>query len=181
MLRKIKKTKKYYSSNMELLRSSIIGKEFVNYRKTTMKDQRLRFSEKIRSSGLGNVPIVIDSVDEQLTEMLCEKHPRSSARYNTYGREIVMHMDNTIADVLKEVKIIMLQKDKEELVTQNKLTIGLEDGTIPELGTDLGTLYKTHRNSEDKILYLMISKEISMYGYVMSILMYLMNIFRNQK
>jgi hypothetical protein len=75
----------------------------------------------------------------------------------------------------------MLQKDKEELVTQNKLKIGLEDGTIPELGTDLGTLYKTHRNSEDKILYLMISKEISMYGYVMSILMYLMNIFRNQK
>jgi hypothetical protein len=158
---------------MELLRSSIIGKEFVNYRKTTMKDQRINFSHKVRAMGLGNVPIVIDSVDKQLTDLLCEKHSRASARYNTYGRELVMHMDNTVADVLKEVKIIMLQKDQEELVTKNKLTIGLEDGTIPEIGTDLGTLYKKYRNTDDKILYLMISKESSMYGYIMSILTYL--------
>jgi hypothetical protein len=162
---------------MELLRSSIIGREFVNYRKTTMKEQRIKFSHKVRAMGLGNVPIVIDSVDKQLTEMLCDKHSRSSSRYNTYGREIVMHMDNTIADVLKEIKIIMLQKDQEELVTLNKLTIGLEDGTIPKLGTDLGTLYKKHRNNDDKILYLMISKETSMYGYIMSILGYLKSNF----
>jgi hypothetical protein len=58
---------------MEMLRSSILGKEFVNYRKSTVKDTRVQFSHKVRSQGMGNIPIVVDSVDKELTEALAEK------------------------------------------------------------------------------------------------------------
>lgn len=154
---------------MEMLRSSIIGREFVNYRKSTMKTDRIRFSNKVRSQGLGNVPIVIDSVDSSLGQMLSSKEGRE----RNYGIELVMHMDKTISDVLKEVKIIVLQKDMEEMFVDSTLIIGLEDGSIPELTTDLGTIYKKHRNNDDKILYLLLTKEKSTYGYIMSIIRYL--------
>lgn len=155
---------------MELLRSSILGKEFVNYRKTTMKHSRLRFSESVRNQGIGNVPIVIDSVEKDLSELLCEKE--AFRRERRYGVEMVFHMDKNLNDVMKEIKILLMKRDKEELLTQN-LVLGLEDGVIPQLSTELGQLYKKHRNKDDKILYLLLSRQKTMYGYIMSIIKYL--------
>lgn len=153
---------------MELLRSSLIGQEFVNYRKNTVRDTRLTFSTKIRGQGIGNVPIVIDSVDSDIADTLSERI--SSSRYKKYGKELIFHMDGTIEDVLKHIKIIMLQKGYTEV---DKLKIGLEEGLFPQLDDKIGDIYKKHRNKDDRILYLLLSKEESMYGYIMSILRYL--------
>lgn len=150
-----------------------MGREFVNYRKTTMKETRLRFSNRVRESGLGNVPVVIDSVDSELSDILREVHSRTSDKYMTYGREMVFHMDSTLNDVLREVKIIMLQKNKEAIMLTQRLTLGLENGTIPKMDSELGNLYKLYRNKDDKILYLMLSRETTAYGYIISILSFL--------
>ena len=155
---------------MELLRSSIIGKEFVNYRKTTLKDQRNYFSHNVRVQGLGNVPIVVDSVDKELSTALSEKH---GFRNVTYGREFVFHMDCFLSDVLKEVKIYLIEKDLERIVKSNNLILGLENGDLPDLNTKIGDLYKQHRNQEDKILYLLLTKETSVYNYLISLLKFL--------
>ncbi len=155
---------------MDLLRSSILGREFVNYRKTTLKEERMKFSDKVRKEGIGNVPIVVDSVDKDISEALYKPKVRRSIGY---GRELVFHMEETLNSVLKEVKILLVQEDKEYLVSN--ITIGLEDGTMPSLDTDLGTIYKRHRNIEDKILYLMITKEQTIYGYILSIIKFLYN------
>jgi len=154
---------------MEMLRSSIIGREFVNYRKSTIKNDRVRFSNKVRNQGLGLVPIVIDSVDKDLTQMLSTKDGRA----RSYGIELVLHMDKTIGDVMKELKIIIIQKDMEELFLDDKMILGLEDGSIPDVTEELGNLYKKQRNNDDKILYLLLTREKSSYGYIMSILRYL--------
>ncbi len=154
---------------MDLLRSSIMGKEFVNYRKSTVKEDRVRFSKKVRCAGIGNIPIVIDSVDADLSNALSEK----SGRYMKHGVEMVFHMDATVPDVLKEVKIHLMQKDHEQMIKDTDLTLGLEDGTFPDGKKNLGELYKEHRNRDDKILYFLLSKEQSMYAYIMSILAYL--------
>ena len=53
------------------------------------------------------------------------------------------------------------------------MSIGLEDGTIPDMNIDLGTLYKKNRNKDDKILYVLLTQEKTMYGYIMSIIRYL--------
>lgn len=153
---------------MEMLRSSLIGMEFINYRKTTVKDTRLNFSTKVRGQGVGNVPIVIDSVENDITEILSDKI--SSSRYRRYGRELTFHMDGTLDDVLRHIKIIMLQRGYNHI---DQLKIGLEDGSFPELSENIGDIYKKHRNIDDKILYLLLSKEKSVYGYIMSIWRYI--------
>ena len=154
---------------MEMLRSSILGREFVNYRKSTVKDVRLQFSHKVRSQGIGNIPIVVDSVDKELTEAIGER----KNRYSMYGKELVFHMDCTVGDVMKEIKIILVEKEKEHLWKETGLVLGLEDGTILQPSEELGGLYKKHRNKDDKILYLLLTREQTMYGYIMSILKYL--------
>jgi hypothetical protein len=154
---------------MELLRSSILGKEFVNFRKTTMREDRKSFSNGVREMGVGNVPIVVDSVDRDLSEAISD---RTLKRYdNKYGRAIVCHMDKDVRYVLREIKVILIKNDCEQFANQG-LRLGLEDGTFPVLDQDLGTLYKKHRNKNDKILYLLLTKEESMFGYIMSIVSY---------
>ena len=155
---------------MELLQSSIIGKEFINYRKWTMKERRLQFSHATRVQGIGNVPIVVDSVDDEITNALSEKR---TSRHKTYGYELVMHMDATLEDVLRDIKIVLLQKNKEDLFKKRDLTIGLEDGSIPSRDTTVGTLYKNYKNKDDKILYLLLSREDTVYGYIVSIIKYI--------
>jgi hypothetical protein len=151
-----------------MLRSSILGKEFVNYRKNTDKDQRARFSGNVRSRGLGNVPIVVDSVERELSNLLATKD-ENIPRTMKYGLEITIHMDNKMSEILKIVKIELLQKDYEV----NNLVLGLEDGSLIDLESDVGAIYKQHRNKDDKILYVLVTNEKTMYGYILSIIKYL--------
>jgi len=156
---------------MELLRSSILGKEFVNYRKNTMTHDRQSFSHKVRAEGIGNIPIVVDSVDKELSEALGIQSRQVYRVTSRYGRELVKHMDQPLSSVMRDVKVILIQREKENLI--GNLVLGLEDGTIPDQEMELGKLYKAHRNTDDKILYLMLSREQSVYVYIMSIIRYL--------
>lgn len=155
-----------------MLRNSILGKEFINYRKHTDSNTRTRFSNKVRKWGIGYIPIVVDSVDPQLSLYLSTKYEN---RYTQYGFEIILHMDRTIADLLKEIKIEFLRRDHPF----ENLTIGLEDGTITTPNNILGDLYKKHRNQDDKILYLLLTPETSIYNYIRSILLYMSSYINN--
>jgi len=151
-----------------MLRSSILGQEFINYRKNNDTHTRTRFSESVRSKGIGYVPIVVDSIDPELSKALATYY-KTFSRYIKYGFEIMMHMDETVIDLIKEIKIDLIKKDYD----YRYLSIGLEDGTIPDMNIDLGTLYKKNRNKDDKILYVLLTQEKTMYGYIMSIIRYL--------
>lgn len=152
-----------------MMRSSILGREFVNFRKNTITQDRKQFSDKVRGEGMGNIPIVVDSVDGELSEALSiQVHSRLQSKY---GRELVKHMDQRLSSVIRDIKVILLQKDRENLISN--FVLCLEDGTIPDQETEVGNLYKAHRNKDDRILYLMLSKENSVYEYIMSIVRYL--------
>lgn len=153
-----------------MLRSSILGHEFINYRKNTDKHTRNKFSNNVRSKGIGHIPIIVDSVDTELSQALATKD-YTFTRYIKYGLEIIIHMDCTVADLLKEIKIELIKKDYD----YNNLNIGLEDGTIPNVNEELGVLYKKYANKDDRILYVLLTQEKSMYGYITSILRYLTN------
>lgn len=164
-----------------MLKSSILGKEFVNYRKITTEDERIGFSNNIRKKGLGNIPIVIDSVDKELT-LLLAKHDPIFTRNIRFGFEIFIHMDNKVKDLINIIKEEMEKKMdivKTNISIQNlHISLGLEDGTILNINDDLGTIYKKYRNPDDKILYILVTKETSIYGYIMSIIQYLLSSFK---
>lgn len=155
---------------MDLLRSSILGQEFINYRKTSYRSDRRRFSTSIRNLGVGQIPIVIDSIDLDISKKLAQSsvettfYKKFSYMYNPYGRSFIYHMDNNISNIVFDLKKILEETD---------IRIGLEDGTFPSFDTDLGTLYKKYRNPDDKILYLLVTKETSIFGYIMSIVNYI--------
>lgn len=166
-----------------MLKSSILGKDFVNYRKITNENERVNFSNKIRKEGVGNIPIVIDSVDKELT-LLLAKHDPVFSRNIRYGFEVVLHMDQTIGDLITIIKEEM--NKKKDIVKTNvsidflNISLGLENGNIININDDLGTIYKKYRNSDDKILYILITKESSIYGYIMSIIRYLIDEISNK-
>lgn len=167
---------------MELLRSSIIGREFVNYRKTTIRNTRLHFSQDVLRRG--KIPIVIDSVDPEISNIIRGSNKTKPSHdfiehefteNMKYGKELVYDTNNTISDILRDIKILLLNANREDLFVsgKNTLTIGLENGTIADFKSKLGMLYKMHKNGDDKILYLLISKETTVWGYIISILSYL--------
>lgn len=178
---------------MDLLRSSILGQEFVNYRKTSLINERIRFSNKIRNLGLGYIPVIIDSVDPDISKYLSETMiynnpyyyiPTSqqlfinnyNINFNKFGRPLVYHMDNTIENILMD----LLELTHINPKYKNCLfTLGLEDGTFPDLQSDIGTIYKLHRNKKDRILYLLLTKEQTVLNYILSILNYLKNSILN--
>ena len=149
-----------------MMRNSILGQEFINYRKNTDRNQRTKFSDRVRNKGMGYIPIVVDSVDPELSLFLSTKQ---NPRYIKYGLEIIIHMDLTIADLLKEIQIEFLKRDHE----YTNLFVGLEDGSIPKANIILGDLYKKHRNIDDKILYVLLTRETTIYNYIISIIKYL--------
>jgi hypothetical protein len=153
-----------------MLRSSILGREFVNYRKENDNQQRLSFSNKVRTKGLGYIPIIIDSVDKELSEALGERD-MFNPRYIKHGMEVIIHMDLKVYD-LKEIIIEKLLDKGLNMVYEN-YNLGLEDGTIIDMEMELGGLYKSNRNKDDKILYILLTREKTMYGYILSILKYL--------
>lgn len=150
----------------DLLRSSIIGKDFVNYRKQTDSQDRFLFGTNIRSKGIGQIPIVVDSVDKELSVLLAQRQS-----YNIkYGLELILHMDLLVQDV---VQVIYNEIKKKEPTFNSNINIGLEDGSIPDFDITIGSIYKTHKNIDDNILYLLVTRETSIYQYVLSIIHYL--------
>jgi hypothetical protein len=152
------------------LQSSIFGKDFVNYRKNNAHFQRVTVSSRIQNSGL--LPVVIDSVERDLSLLI-------GGNLRKYGKNYALEKDTVIEDIynrvindIKETEIEDINKD--DILSGKKLKIGLEDGTIiTDMSQTLEKLYFQHRNEKDNILYLLITRENTMYGYIMSIIRYL--------
>ena len=161
-----------------MLKSSILGKEFVNYRKLTNEDERITFSDKIRKKGVGNIPVVIDSVEKDLS-LLLAKHDPIFPRNIRFGFELDLHMDIKVYQLIDIIKNEM--KNKIDIIKPTFtldytfFSLGLEDGTIIDNNEEVGTIYKKHRNKDDKILYILITKENTILGYIKSIIKYLLN------
>ena len=155
-----------------LLKSSILGKEFINYKKNTTELDRVRFRKRTRN---GQIPIVIDSIDKDIGEILSCKETGICngvfTRYRTYGIELIFEKDKQIKDVLKEIKILFLKKNREDLV--NSINVGSEGGDIIDSEMKISDAYDKYMNKDDKILYLLLTKEKTMYEYIMSIIRYM--------
>ena len=156
---------------MSFLQSSIFGQEFVNYRKNNAHYERTKFSNNVRKTGIGLVPIVIDSVDTELSTLL-GKTDHKYPNYRNYGKEYIMHMDTFVLDFSNSI-FIDIENTNSNFLKGKKLSLALEDGTIIDPKLTLGYLYKKYKNEKDNILYILLTQETTMYGYIMSILRYL--------
>ena len=160
---------------MSFLQSSIFGQEFVNYRKNNAHYERTKFSNNVRKNGTGLIPIVIDSVDNELSSLL----GKTDNKYRNYGKEYIMHMDTLVSDFSNTI-FVDIENINENFLKGKKLSLALEDGTIIDTKLTLGFLYKKYKNEKDNILYILLTQETTMYGYIMSILRYL-GIFKAPK
>jgi hypothetical protein len=155
---------------MSFLQSSIFGKEFVNYRKNNAHFQRVNVSSRIQNSGL--LPVVVDSVEKDLSILI-------GGALRKYGKNYAFNTDITIDEIYTKILSDINDSNvedinKESILAGKLLKIGLEDGTIiTDMSCKLSDLYYKHRNDKDNILYLLITKENTMYGYIMSIIRYL--------
>lgn len=147
-----------------LLQSSLYGHDFVKYRQNNSQSDRERFSNSVRTRGIGELPVVIDSVDPLLSESLAGPEAK---RFNRNGKEFHFHMDLLVEDILFEVRHRIKADDTKVL------KLGLENGKMLENKDVLGDIYKKHKNQKDNILYLLLTQETTMYGYIMSLLRYI--------
>jgi hypothetical protein len=162
---------------MELLRSSIFGKEFINYKKNTTDTERRRFYKKTTIDKM--IPVVIDSVDQEIVEVLRRKKFINGNRVITYGLELEMKEDAIIEDIIKEIKIELVKGNKEYIFVENEINLGLEDGNIIEDKKEkVVNIYNKSKNEKDKILYLLITQEKTMYNYIMSIIRSIWKMFK---
>lgn len=142
------------------LQSSLYGHEFVRYRKNNPSNIRKNFSKK--SKGINELPIVIDSINEEISKLLAGPN---SKRYNRNGMEYHFHNDIIVEDIIREANL-RVKSDKI-------LKLGLENGKILENTDVLGNIYKKYKDQTDDILYLLITEEESMYMYIISLLRYI--------
>lgn len=156
-----------------------MGSEFVNYRKNTGYSHRNLFANRVRSKGDGLIPIVIDSVDYDLSALLA-RNPNDKTRSRTYGKEYTMHMDVTIEKFLEQINEDLrinkggnIETLKEKIFKEKQYVLGLEDGTLIDKKLTLGYIYKNHKYKDD-ILYMLLTHEVTMYGYIMSIIRYVL-------
>ena len=147
-----------------LLQSSLYGHDFVKYRQNHSQGEREKFSHSVRTKGIGELPVVIDSVDPILSEGLAGPDAK---RFNRNGKEFHFHMDLLVEDILLEVRHRIKADDTKVL------KLGLENGKMLDNKDVLGDLYKKYKNQKDNILYLLLTQETSMYGYIMSLLRYI--------
>ena len=149
-----------------LLQSSLMGHDFVKYRKENPESQRKHFSNLVRTKGMGEVPVVIDSVDSQLSEVLAGPDAK---RFKKHGKEFHFHQELNIDEIILEIRARIKLDD----ISYKILKLGLENGKILEGKELLGDLYKKFKNQDDNILYLLLTQETTMYGYLLTILRFI--------
>lgn len=133
-----------------LLASSLYNHDFIKYRKNNTTTQRNRFSKSVKGE---EVPVVVDSIDPKL----CIKEN---------GKEYHFYKKLLIEDILLEVK-------KSIKIEENQvLKVGLDNGKILDNIDIVGDLYLKYKNQDDNILYLFITQETTIYGYIMSLIRY---------
>lgn len=142
-----------------------MGHQFVRYRSNNPSNERKKYSDNVRNQNNEEIPIVIDSINEQISKLLAG--PKAK-RFNRNGMEYHFHKDLIIEDVLREVKLRL-----KEYTTTKTLKLGLENGLILKDQDIIGDLYKKYKDQKDNILYLLITEETTMYGYILSLLRYI--------
>jgi protein-disulfide isomerase-like protein with CxxC motif len=110
----------------------------------------------VRKKGIGHVPIVIDSHDKEISEILGEQFGK---RYCTHGIIKEYHMDYNIQHVLQDVIQILIEKNKQDIFNYNKLSAYVQGKYCYE-NEFIGELYKKYRDIDDHILYIEIVKTI---------------------
>ena len=148
-----------------ILQSSLLTHDFVKYRKNVSETDRKRFSTNVRTKGINEIPVVVDSIDSELSLILASK---TNKRYERNGKEFHLHAELTIEDFIYEIQSSFF-KEQNTII----LKLGLENGKILNKTDILGDLYNKFRNKDDNILYLLLTKETTVYGYIMSILRYI--------
>lgn len=149
--------------------SSILGSDFINYRKYTGFSERSNFVRSAKSTGL---PIIIDSVDTTISKLLSGTEKRFD-----YGKQYIISEDTSVNVFLDQITSDLKTNIKNlngdtTLTTQFKYKLGLEDGTLIDPSITLGYIYRKHKYSDD-ILYMLLTKELTVYGYIMSLFRYI--------
>lgn len=155
-----------------------MGYNFINYKKTRLENERRRFSDSIREQGIGRVPIVIDSVEEEIMKILSN---REKGRYFN-GVELSKHMDGSIKELIEQIEDIIIKRGGKRLIEKKRIILGLENGEVIDSNDTitLGELYKKYRNRKDRILYILVSRKDTLYGYIMSIIEYIKNLINSR-
>ncbi len=159
-----------------MMKSIILNNEFINYKINTDIDERIIFSKKVRSKGIGHIPIIIDSIDPNISQILIQR----DKRFLKYGIEVVINIESTIIELLQQVKIEIIKRDTNLLVNINSLRLGLENGELLNNNDNLNTIYKNYKDNDDNILYLLLTQEESLYGYLSSIFNYIILKFKQK-
>lgn len=117
---------------------------------------REKFGLRVRKEGLGNIPIILTSNQDELRELF-------------YGIEVIKHCDETLNSILKEVKIMLIRENREDII--NKISFKFENGDLVNNNDVLYDVYKKHRYT-DNILYLSVVINRSIFSRFYNFLTY---------
>ena len=132
--------------------------ESLYYKKYKNENQRSLFSSKIRLEGIGHIPIVIDSIEKELSLAVSSK---INDNYRKFGLEISLHMDTPLSELSNIIKTKMIENNTNipfDLYLEKNLTPLSENSHL-----DIGSFYKQYRDPNDKILYILIKHKITIY------------------
>lgn len=157
------------------LQSSILGGDFINYRKKTSSFHRKNFSNNVRKTGQGMIPVVVDSVDHVLSLVLGRNDITSGstgARFQKQGCEYTFYDDTLVNNILNRVAsdIVFIEPN----YSNKTFRLGFENGEFLDPNVPIGRYYKEHR-FDDGILYLLITQETNIKNYLLSLVYYLVN------
>lgn len=150
--------------------ASIYGKEFVNYRKYNSYIKKKMFINTTKRQGQNLIPVVVDSVDQDLSLQLSGSlHQKGSVSHRNiqYGKEYSINKDTKISEFITLLQGV--------IPGPFNIKLGLENGTfLTDKNQTLGEVYKIHKNTDDNILYILLTKETSIFQYLLSIIRYLL-------
>lgn len=124
-----------------------------NFKKENTLIKRIRFSSNIRTKGIGHVPIVIDSYNNNISELLGNNDIQVEDKWRRHGISKEYHMDLFIYNVKQDIMYIL---DKQS----SKFVLYVEDHHCYDYEL-LGDLYKKYRDKEDNILYIEVKENKS--------------------
>lgn len=155
---------------MDFMKSSLIDVEFINFRKQNNKTQRQKYFRNMTSVH-NSVPVVIDSINKDISALMsgCDIK-RTSRREWTYG----LSLNANPSDTVKK----LFEMNLKNLLNENYSKVNKfcnEDGEFINPNMLIGECYNRFKNVDDNILYLIITQETTVYGYILSLFRTLFN------
>jgi hypothetical protein len=127
----------------------------------------------VRSSGTEGYPIIIDSVDHTISKLLSGKLDRYS-----YGKQYIIpkniqtNISSFLDQIIQDLNNNIKKTETFDTFSQFKYRLGLEDGSLVDPSLTIEYIYRKHKYSDD-ILYLLLTKELTIYGYIISLFKYI--------